>query len=170
MLFLMPYRTFMPKFSAEVMGFDAAGLGLLLAAPGAGSMVASLVIASLGDLKGKGRLMVRAAVAAGICLFLFSQTRTLWPAMAALAILGAASNANMITNNTLLQTGADIAYRGRVMSVYMSIWGLTSVGTMPAGAIADNIGVAPVLAGQGVLVVLGFLALAVANRKLLRMD
>ena len=52
-VFATPYRTLMPSFSDEVMGFGAAGLGLLLAAPGLGGLISSLSVAALGDFSGQ---------------------------------------------------------------------------------------------------------------------
>ena len=167
---LMPYRTFMPKFSSDVMGFDSSGLGLLMAAPGAGSLLSSLVIASLGNLRGKAKLMVGACLVAGLALIGFGSTRSLAPALLVLALIGAASNAGMIANNTLLQTGADPAYRGRVMSVYMMMWGLTPLGTLPAGAVADQLGVPIVIIAQGVLLMATVSGIVFWRRRLLEMD
>jgi MFS family permease len=69
----------------------------------------------------------------------------------ALAILGASQVAYYSTTNTLLQTRVPSRMRGRVHSLYV----LTSIGLLPlgnlvAGAIAERVGVPPVLAAGGV--------------------
>jgi hypothetical protein len=46
------------------------------------------------------------------------------------------------------------------MSVYMMMWGLTPLGTMPAGAFADRLGVPLVIGLQGAILILIFLAVA----------
>lgn len=66
----------------------------------------------------------------------------------------------MVTNNTLLQANSSSRFRGRVMSVYMMMWGLSPLGTLPAGAVVDRMGVPFVVALQGVLLALIFLAVA----------
>ena len=38
-LFVMPYRTLMPAFTRDVLGFDATGLGLLMSATGGGALL-----------------------------------------------------------------------------------------------------------------------------------
>lgn len=43
----------------------------------------------------------------------------------------------MIIGRTLLQTTADPRMRGRVMSASAMLWGLSPLGTLPAGAVAD---------------------------------
>ena len=169
-ILLMPYRTFMPKFSSDVMGFDSSGLGLLMAAPGAGSLISALVVASLGNLRGKAKLLIGSGLVAGMALIGFGNARSLAPALLFLALIGAASTAAMIANNTLLQTGADPAYRGRVMSVYMMMWGLTPLGTLPGGAVADQVGVPIVIIAQGALLIAALLAVVLFRRRILEMD
>ena len=68
----MSYRTFMPKYAQDVMGMDASGLGILMAAPGVGGLISSLVTASLGDFRGKGRLLMIAGLGFGVSLIAFA--------------------------------------------------------------------------------------------------
>ena len=158
-LFAMPYRTFMPKFAQDVMGMGASGLGVLMAAPGLGGLISSLATASLGDFRGKGKLLLASGVVMGGALILFSSNGSLTPVLIFLALVGAASNGCMVFNNTLLQANSRVRVRGRVMSVYMMMWGLTPLGTMPAGIIADRMGVGLVISLQGGVLILIFLAM-----------
>jgi predicted MFS family arabinose efflux permease len=152
----MPYRTMMPKYAEDVMGLDASGLGILLAAPGAGSLISSLVMASLGNYQRKGLLLLGSGVAMGVALALFGNVQVFWIVLVLLAIVGGAGNTCMVTNRTLLQLNCEPAYLGRVMSAYMMMFGLTQLGTMPAGAVADHFGVPVVVAVQGTLFALVF--------------
>ncbi|MFL7808576.1 MAG: MFS transporter [Anaerolineae bacterium] len=152
----MPYRTMMPKYAEDVMGLDASGLGILLAAPGAGSLISSLVMASLGDYQRKGLLLLASGVTMGVALALFGNVQVFWVVLVLLAIVGGAGNICMVTNRTLLQLNCEPAYLGRVMSAYMMMFGLTQLGTMPTGAIADHLGVPIVVAVQGALFALVF--------------
>jgi len=156
-LFAMPYRTFMPKFAQEVMGMDASGLGVLMAAPGVGALISSLATASLGDFRGKGKLLLASGVIMGGSLFLFANTTSLALVLLFLGLVGAAGNACMVANNTLIQANSHDRLRGRVMSVYMMMWGLMPLGTLPAGAIADRMGVPFVVGLEGGLLALIFL-------------
>jgi len=159
-LFAMPYRTFMPKFAKEVMGMEAAGLGLLMAAPGLGWSISSLAVASLGDFRSKGKLLLAAGLVAGASLFLFASAHHLPLVLFFLVLVGATGSICMVANNTLLQINSADRFRGRVMSVYMMMWGLSPLGTLPAGAVVDRMGVPFVVALQGVLLALIFLAVA----------
>ncbi len=168
--FGMPYRTLMPKFATDVMGFDAAGLGLLMAGPGVGSLISSLTVASLGDFRRKGRLLLVAGVILGVSLALFVNAPALPLVFLFLVLVGASGNACMVLNNTLLQTNVEDRFRGRVLSVYMLMWGLSPVGTIPAGAISDLMGVRFVVTLQGVLCAATFLSLLLFRRDIKRME
>jgi MFS family permease len=166
----MGYRTFMPKYAQDVLGMDAGGLGLLMAAPGVGGTISSLATASLGDFRGKGRLLWGAGMAFGLFLVLFANLPYLLPVLVLLALVGAASNACMVSTNCLLQIHAGERMRGRVMSVYMMTWGLMPLGTLPAGALADRIGVPLVVTLQGVLLAAVFVGAGLAWTRLRRLE
>ena len=153
-LLAMPYRTLMPKYAQDVMQLDASGLGILVAAPGVGSLVSSLILASLGDFRGKGKLLLGSAVVLGTAIVLWSITQAFVVVLILLGIVGAAGNICMVTNRVLLQVNCDASYLGRLMSGYMMMFGLTQLGTIPVGAFADRFGVPVVLTVLGGLLVL----------------
>ena len=150
----MPYRTLMPKYAQDVMHLDASGLGILVAAPGVGSLISSLVMASMGDFQGKGKLLLGSGIVLGIALVLFSNTQVFALVLILLAVVGAASNIAMVNNRILLQINCDTPYLGRVMSAYMMMFGLTQLGTIPIGAFADRYGVPEVITVLGTLFVI----------------
>jgi len=159
------YRTLMPVYAEEVLQFDARGLGILSAAPSIGSLIGSLALASLGDFRGKGRILLIAGMVMGLGLLGFSNTQHFVLALFALLIVGAARNATIITNQTLLQECCSDEYRGRVMAMYMMTVGLLPLGTIPAGAIADRWGVPVALTIQGALMAVIFAALWFARSR-----
>ncbi len=65
--------------------------------------------------------------------------------------MGVASTICMSTNNVLVQTLVPDEMRGRVMGIYMITWGLSPLGSLPAGWLGDQIGVPLVLALWGLL-------------------
>lgn len=169
-LLAMPYRTFMPKYAQDVMGLDAKGLGILMAAPGAGSLASSLVLASLGDFRGKGRLLLTAGVIMGLALVLFANTQLFVPVLLLLGIVGATGNICMVTNQALIQANCDAPFLGRVMSAYMLMFGLTQLGTIPTGALADRLGVPLIIALQGGLFALVFVLVLFLLPRLRRLE
>ena len=166
----VPYNTLMPKYAQDVMGMDASGLGMLMAAPGVGGLVSSLATASLGDFRGKGKLLLASGLAFGVSLLLFASVPRLAAVLLFLGLIGAASNACMVANNTLLQVNTKDELRGRVMSVYMMTWGLVPLGTIPAGAIADRMGVPFVLSVAGGLVALVFVGVGLLSPRVRRLE
>ena len=159
-LFAMPYTTLLPKFTAETLGLSATGLGLLVAAPSLGGIISSLSLASLKGFHGKGLALLSSALVTGLLLLVTMHVTWLPALMLMLVLVGVGSNTCFVCNNTLLQGCSDPRYQGRVMAVYMMMWGLTFLGTIPAGWLADHIGVPWTVTIQGVG--LGLTAIAVA--------
>jgi MFS family permease len=143
------YRTLMPVYASEVLQIGARGLGFLAAAPSIGSLFGSLTLASLGDFRGKGKLLLIGGCVMGLSLVAFSRARHFALAFLCLLVVGAARRGLTITNQTLIQVNCEDAYRGRIMAMYMMAIGLMPLGTLPAGAMADAWGVPLTLTLQG---------------------
>ena len=169
-LFAMPYRTMMPKFAKDVMGMGASGLGWLTAASGAGSLIASLALASLGDYRGKGKLLLLSGIVMGLAILAFANTLSLPWVLLLLALVGGTGTSCMVTNQTLLQLSCDDEYRGRVMSMYMMMFGVTQLSNMPVGALADSMGVQWVLTLEGGLFAATFVAILLFARRIRRLE
>lgn len=167
---VMPANTLLPAFARDDLGLDAAGLGLLQSANGVGGLVASLTACYLGDLRGKGRLLLLSSVVLGVCLAAYVSLRWLPAVFFFLAVTGGLGNLYMVLSNTLLIGNCDPDYRGRVSSIAMMEWGLMPLGTLPAGAIADRVGVPAVVTVQGLLVSAIFLLVYKLRPEIRRMD
>jgi MFS family permease len=148
-LFGWSYRTLMPVYAEEVLHFDARGLGILSAVPSIGSLIGSLGLASLGNSQSKGKILLAAGLAMGVSLVAFANVPYFGLVLPFLMIVGAARNAAMITNQTLLQVNSTDEFRGRVMAVYMMLIGLMPLGTLSAAAMADAWGVPVAITVQG---------------------
>jgi hypothetical protein len=163
-VFARPYRTLMPKYAKEVMGFEATGLGLLTAAPQVGSLLSSLAMASLGRFQAKGRLLLASGAVLGASLLFYGNVRVLGFVLLSLGLAGAMNNICLVTTQTLLQVNAEDRYLGRVMSLQIMVSGLAPLGTLPAGAIADRAGVPTAVSVQGALLVVVFGLMALQRR------
>lgn len=165
MLFAMPYMTLMPVFAIKVLNLEADGFGILMSASGVGALAGSIVLASLGDFRHKGLLLVGGAFAFGATLMMTAGTTTLWPSMAMLLLVGLSMTVFTTTANTLLMVLTPEELRGRVMSVYMLDMALNSFGAMFAGFMADytGVGVALMIMG-GICTVLAAGAFVIAPR------
>jgi MFS family permease len=160
-LFGMPFQSLMPVF-AEILDAEALGYGFLMAMVGVGAAVSSLAVASLGDFRRKGLLLLGFGVSFGITLVIFANSVNLYLSLIVLTLVGVSSTGFMAVNNTLIQMNISDDVRGRVMSIYMMTFGLMPLGTLPMGAIAEAMGApfAVTLGGglmAGVIVALGLL-------------
>ncbi len=169
-MFAMPHSTLLPKYAEDVLGLGASGLGALASASGVGALVSALAVASLGDCRWKGKLLIASGLAMGLGLIGLALAPVTSVAFVLITLVGVGNNAMMVANQTLVQTNCDDVYRGRVMSTYMMMWGLTPLGTIPAGALADAFGVQTVWIGQGLLLVLIFGLVAVRSVRVRRLE
>jgi MFS family permease len=168
-LFGMPYYQFLPAIAKDVLHTGPQGLGLLMGAGGIGSLLSSIWVASLGDFKWKGKLLLASATAFGLMLVLFAQSHWLLLSLALMVGVGASSAVYMAVNNTLLQLLTSDEMRGRVMSAYMMCWGLVPVGTLPQGAAASAWGASVAIAAGGAICALFVLVMAIKLPRLWRM-
>ncbi len=166
----MPYMNLMPGFAQEVMGVSEVGYGSLLGVAGVGALVGSLAVASLGDFKHKGKLMIAATLFFGISLALLGKVTSLAPTYAVLIGAGVGSASYMAVNNTLIQSNVTDQIRGRVMSVYMMTFGLMPLGTLPLGVAADAFGVSNVYFFAGVTILVFILITALLRPNLRRLE
>ncbi|MBI2304039.1 MAG: MFS transporter [Chloroflexi bacterium] len=158
-LFAMPYQVLMPIFAGDVFNIGPKGLGLLLSMPGVGALVGSMVVAALGDFRRKDALLIASGTLMGIFLVLFALNGSLHLSLFFLTMVGVASSGSMAANNTLLQLNTSDEVRGRVMSIYMMVWGLQPLGTVPAGFLAQALGAPLAIAlGGGALALLSIAA------------
>jgi len=149
-----PYATLLPVFARDVLNVGAAGLGTLVSASGVGALLGSLGLASLGNFRRKGLLLLGFIIVFGGGLILFSNSGLFLASLLLLLVIGAASNACFTMNNTLIQINASPEVRGRVMSIYMMMWTGESFGTLPVSAIAGAIGAPVTVSACGLLLAL----------------
>src|SRR6266516_3360010 len=148
-----PYLLLMPAFAREVQHVGPQGLGLMVAASGLGSLIGALLLASLRSSKRLEHLLLITGVCFGISLAIFVLVPYFLLASLVLIGCGAGATMTMMVANTLLQTSAPSAMKGRVMSLYTLIAaGFTPLGAFIVTGLATKIGleVATMLAGIGV--------------------
>jgi predicted MFS family arabinose efflux permease len=149
----MPYQALMPVFQKDVLHEGPGALGLMLAAPGVGAVIAALLLASLGSFRRKGALLLLAMGFLGVMLILFSQTTTLAVALIMLVGVGGCQIFYAAMTNTLLQTIVPDELRGRVMSIYLLDHGLSPLGSMAGGIGTQFFGAPTTIATMGALIV-----------------
>jgi MFS family permease len=162
-IFAVPYQTLMPVFQKDVLQVGPEGLGMLMAAPGLGAVIAVLTMAWLGNrLRRHGILLVVSICALGFFLIVFSQLRSLPLALLVLVIAGMFQMFFLASTATMIQLLVPDELRGRVMSLYMLDRGFMPAGALFAGAAAHFIGAPMAVAMMGAIVIV--LTLIVAWR------
>ncbi len=152
-LFCFVHLPLLPVFARDVLGSDAGGLGALSATIGLGSLVAALLLAQAGDRLPRGRMLSIAALLYPIIMVAFTTARTLPLAMALLGLAGWAGVTTMALTNTLIQSIVPDALRGRVMSAYtLLLMGLSPMGGMVAGMIAESVGNVPLVVASSAII------------------
>jgi MFS family permease len=158
-ILIMPFMTLLTVFAKDIFHLDATGFGLLTSISGIGSLTATLVVASLGNYRGKGRILTWSGVAMGGLLIAFAYSPWLPLSYATLVLVSGASMAYISLTNTLLNLIVPNEFRGRVMAVFMLDRGMMPVGSMIAGGLAAALGAPAALALMGAAS-LGFVGLA----------
>ncbi|MEM9621604.1 MAG: MFS transporter [Pseudomonadota bacterium] len=154
-LFGMPLNTLLPAFNHDVLGGGADDLGWLVSAMGAGAIVGSLMMATMGDLRRKSFWLIVTCVAWGAATVGFGMGQTSWVVISLIMVIGWISSWNMSLNRGMLQMQVDDHMRGRIMSIDMMSHGLMPLGVFPITFIAESYGVGIALQVSG----LAFIAL-----------
>jgi predicted MFS family arabinose efflux permease len=144
--FGMNFNVILPGMARDIFRIGSAGFGVLMSSIGVGSLIAGIFLAFFRRLDPL-RLMVRGAAGFALLSMLFSLSPR-FPALALVLLnllaIGFCTICMTATANTNLQMESPDALRGRVMSVYITIFaGSTPVGSLFAGSVASRFG-APV--------------------------
>lgn len=165
----MPFQMLMPVFARSVFGAGEMGLGLLMSSVGIGALLGSTLIASLGNFQHKGLLMLLSGITFGIFLILFSLSGSLMLALIYLLFVGFGSSMFMTLTSTLLMDNTPEELIGRVMSIFMMTWGLSPLGALPAGALAETFGAPITVSIGGVIFFIFLLAVIISQPRIRRL-
>lgn len=153
-LLAFPYQHMVPVVAKHVLGLGPRLAGFLLASDGFGALTGSLAVASLGDVRRKGRLFVIGSVVLMGSVLLFSFARWYPLACVLLFMAGAGTACFATMQSTLVLTSASDAMRGRAMGTLMLAIGFGPLGALHIGALASILGASlavTVSAGTGML-------------------
>lgn len=134
-----PLMALMPALIVDVYRRESAAFGLLISVAGVGSLVGALTIAYLGTWR-RGLLYLSCGFAFAATMLAISVSQWFFISMAVMLLFGLGSGGQWSLNQSLAMSNTDDVYRGRVMSIFMMVYGLTPLGTLPAGVAADIIG------------------------------
>lgn len=157
----MPHALLMPVFASEIFHGDAHALGMLLGASGFGAILGAVFLASKKSVLGLGRIMVTTGILFGAGIVLFSLSHIWWLSLCLLAVTGLSLIMLVASANTFLQTIAEDAKRGRLMSLFtIAFIGMAPFGSLLSGWMAKKIGAPHTLLIEGVCCIAGAIAFA----------
>lgn len=164
-LFVLPFTTLMPVYAKDIFHGTASTFGFIDSAVGLGAFAGALYLASLRPGTNLQKVLTVNTFILGAGLLAFSHM-TVYP-LALLCLIPAAfgTMSQVTISNTLLQTQAAPAMRGRVISLYvMAFSGMLPLGSLLVGAASHYLGVQTTVLVQGILALL----LALLHRKELK--
>jgi hypothetical protein len=160
---------------------ESEGFGFVLAASGIGSMFGALAVASLGNYKKKGLLILISGIIFGVSLLLFANTvylsdllhlgsLTFYVACVFLIVVGLTATTYATTSNTNIQMNSSDEFRGRVNGVFSMIVALYPLATLGVGAMAEVIGAPLALSISAGILTLIMTSAVIGARSLRKME
>ncbi len=148
--FGMNFQVVIPPLAQDALGSDAAGYGFLMTASGLGALVAAIALVLAG--KPRAIRIPLGAIVLGIASVLLALS-TSYPLSLLLMIpVGAGGIVMAATANATIQLAVPDGLRGRVMSVYTTVFSASMpIGGLLMGVIASSIGILEAVAIGGVL-------------------
>jgi MFS family permease len=153
-----PYQVLMPIFAAQILNGGPRGLGLLMGSSGIGALIGALLLAGRQNVRGLGDWVMLSCAGLGVSLVFFAFSRNFWVSMLLLLPVGFCGMVQMASSNTLIQAMVLDQFRGRVMAVYsMMFMGMSPIGALIAGLLANSLGAPLAIAAGAVICVVGAL-------------
>ncbi len=145
-----PIQEMLPPYVDRLFGQGPGGLAMLSSVMGLAAFAGGMAIGLRGKLSGLSRLTVVAGFVLVVCTALFVATRHFGFALAAAAVLSAATTMHGISAQTLIQSGTS----GQMLGRALSLWGMVgragpALGALIYGTMAEVGGLQwPVVAGS----------------------
>jgi MFS family permease len=155
------FSQLLPVFARDVLAVGSDGYGLMLALPGAGTLVAGFSLAVVGQRFGHRSLIVSSLFGVVGSVVGFAVSRSFVLSLALLGLSGFFATACGSVMATILQSETHGQLRGRVMSLYaITLIGLSPLGSVLSGALATYlpVSIAVALPSLAILVVLGYVS------------
>jgi MFS family permease len=135
------YATLLPDIAISVLHGDSKTNGWLQSSRGMGALIGALVVASIGVIKDRSRLLMIGVFAFPITLLAFAVSNQLFLSLVLLMIIGLGVMIVFNSLNVFLHSIVLDQYRGRVMSIYtLTFFGGAPLGGLVIGSIAEIYG------------------------------
>jgi MFS family permease len=165
-LFVVNTNVVVPLIARNVLHQGAHGFGLLMASLGVGAVMGALTVAALAKGRPPLGFVVGPAIAAALLLVGLSFVHHFGLAATVLMALGFAQIVFMTSCNTTVQITVPDELRGRIMGLYALVFaGMTPIGSLFMGTIAERWGIARACAVGGTTGLLLISGLTLAWRR-----
>lgn len=155
-IFARSYSPLLVIFARDEFNVGSFAFGLMVAAPGIGTLTAAFVLATRKDSGDRGRKLWLAVSGLAISLVAFAIMPWYAGGLPLLILTGFFTTSTAATMATIVQLQAPPHLRGRLMSIYMlTVIAVPSLGTLLSGAVADIVGVRATVGVAAAIVLVG---------------
>ncbi len=168
-LLVYPYVQYIPVFADEVLGVGSVGFGFLASAVGYGSIIGAILAANLTDLRRRGPILVWTTFIYMMLVTAFALSDNYALSFTLLVVAGIANSIYLMLNQVMIQLVVDDEYRGRVLSLYVMVNGITPFSALLMGGLIDAFGAQATVAAYTGLAAAIVLAIGVTSRRLREM-
>jgi MFS family permease len=139
-LLVYPYVQYLPVFAADVLNVGSVGYGLIASAVGYGSIIGALLAANLTNVRRRGAVLLWTTLIYTALVTAFAMSSTFALSFAVLVVAGIANSTYLMLNQVMVQLTVDDEYRGRVLSLYVMVNGVTPFSALLMGALIGVFG------------------------------
>ena len=147
----MSFRSLMPAQVEIIFGGGPRQLGVLMSMIGVGALLGSLFIAGLTENVRRGIVLLACTGLSAMAILVSTFVAFFAIAMLAMTVLGLGDAGRRSLNAAMLMEQADEEHRGRVMGIYMLNFGLTPIGAIPLGILAEATDIRVAFAVAGIV-------------------
>ena len=169
-IFGFTHQSLLPVFAKENLGVGAVGLGVMTAVRRGGGVLGLVLLASSGDYRRKGALLLVCVTAFGAGLMAFSLAGGIVAFLIVLAFVNGCATIVDVLHKMLMQSNVSEGQRGRAMGSWVLSIGVAPVGHMGVGAMAGALGAPGALLINGSVLALVGLSTALGLPRIRRLE
>jgi MFS family permease len=144
----------LPAFAKDVLHVGPVGFGVLRGAPGAGALLAALLLARRPVGRFAGQKLLGVVAVFGLSMIVFGLSRSVWLSVAALAVAGGVDMVSVVLRSTVVPLVTPPAVLGRVVAVESVFIGASNeFGGFESGLAAAVLGLVPAVVVGGVVTI-----------------
>lgn len=168
-IFSLNFTIWVPLLARNDLEIGPGGFGVMMSALGSGALIGALLLAFTGKSPSMRKMLTMAILLGVMLIVLGAAAAEHLPvaiALIAIAGVGFCMTTTMATANSTVQTSTPQPLRGRVMSIYMTVFaGSTPIGAFIAGVASDALGAPMAVILGGVMAIATALTLVVLAKR-----